>query len=118
MDLIENRTVDEIAVGDRAEIERVLTHPDIAMFATVSADVNPASLEEGEEEGPELTQGIVHGMWAGTMISAVLATRLPGPGTVHLGQIVPSMSATASQCVSKSPASTRVRRTSRSIAAA
>jgi phosphate acetyltransferase len=32
------------------------------------------------------TQGIAHGMWAGTLISAVLATRLPGPGTVHLGQ--------------------------------
>ena len=54
MDLIENRTIDEIGIGDRAEIERVLTQPDMALFATVSADVNPASLEEGEEEGPEL----------------------------------------------------------------
>ncbi|WP_417434092.1 bifunctional enoyl-CoA hydratase/phosphate acetyltransferase [Hoeflea sp.] len=86
MDLIENRTVDEIAVGDRAEIERVLTRPDIALFATVSADVNPASLEDGDEEGQELQQSIAHGMWAGTLISAVLATRLPGPGTVHVGQ--------------------------------
>jgi phosphate acetyltransferase len=86
MDLIENRTVDEIAVGDRAEIERVLTQPDISLFATVSADINPATVVEDDEEGPELTQGIAHGMWAGTLISAVLATRLPGPGTVHLGQ--------------------------------
>jgi len=86
MDLIENRTIDEIMVGDRAEIERVLTHPDMALFATISADVNPASLEEGEEEGPELQQGIAHGMWAGTLISAVVTTHLPGPGTVHLGQ--------------------------------
>ena len=86
MDLIENRTVDEIGIGDRAKIERVLTHPDVTLFATVSADVNPASLDAGDEEGPELQQGIAHGMWAGTLISAVLATRLPGPGTVHLGQ--------------------------------
>ncbi|PHR18734.1 MAG: enoyl-CoA hydratase [Hoeflea sp.] len=86
MDLIENRTIDEIGIGDSAEIERVLTQPDMALFATVSADVNPASLVEGEEEGPELQQGIAHGMWAGTLISAVLATQLPGPGTVHLGQ--------------------------------
>ncbi|WP_324288517.1 hypothetical protein [Hoeflea alexandrii] len=64
MDLIENRTLDEIAVGDRAEIERVLTQPDIALFATVSADINPSTLVDGEEEGPELTQGIAHGMWA------------------------------------------------------
>ncbi len=86
MDLIENRTLDEIKIGDRAEIQRVLTQPDIALFAMVSADINPATLVDGEEEGPELTQGIAHGMWAGTLISAVLATRLPGPGTVHLGQ--------------------------------
>ncbi|MGJ8570009.1 MAG: bifunctional enoyl-CoA hydratase/phosphate acetyltransferase [Hoeflea sp.] len=86
MDLIENRTVDEIAIGDRAEIQRVLTQPDVALFATVSADVNPQNLDAGDEEGPELQQSIAHGMWAGTLITAVLATRLPGPGTVHLGQ--------------------------------
>ncbi|MEM5472268.1 bifunctional enoyl-CoA hydratase/phosphate acetyltransferase [Hoeflea sp. AS60] len=86
MDLIENRTIDEIILGDRAEIERVLTRSDVTLFATVSADVNPASLDAGDEDGPELQQGIVQGMWAGTLISAVLATRLPGPGTVHLSQ--------------------------------
>jgi phosphate acetyltransferase len=86
MDLIENRTIDEIAIGDRAEIERVLTQPDVSLFATVSVDVNPQNLDAGDEEGPELRQGIAHGMWAGTLISAVLATQLPGPGTVHLGQ--------------------------------
>tara|TARA_R110002020_G_scaffold34066_29_gene103890 strand:- start:53930 stop:55333 length:1404 start_codon:yes stop_codon:yes gene_type:complete len=86
MDLIENRTVDEIGIGDHANIERVLTRQDLILFATVSADVNPTAVETDEENGSELQQGIVHGMWAGTLISAVLATRLPGPGTVHLGQ--------------------------------
>ena len=86
MDLIENRTVDEIAVGDQANIERVLTHQDITLFATVSADVNSADVDTDNEEGAALQQSIVHGMWAGSLISAVLATRLPGPGTVHLGQ--------------------------------
>ena len=86
MDLIENRTIDEIAVGDQANIERVLTHQDITLFATVSADVNSADVDTDNEEGAALQQGIVHGMWAGSLISAVLATRLPGPGTVHLGQ--------------------------------
>jgi len=86
MDLIENRTVDEIAIGEHAHIERVLTRQDMILFATVSADVNPAAVSDTEEDGAELQQGIAHGMWAGTLISAVLATRLPGPGTVHLGQ--------------------------------
>ena len=86
MDLIENRTVDEIDIGDHADIERVLTRQDLILFATVSADVNPAAVGDTEEDGTGLQQGIAHGMWAGTLISAVLATRLPGPGTVHLGQ--------------------------------
>lgn len=86
MDLIVNRTIDEIGIGDCAEIERVLTQSEMAQFATVATDVNPACLEAGDPEGTELQQGIAHGMWAGTLISAVLATHLPGPGTVHLGQ--------------------------------
>lgn len=86
MDLVENRTIEEIAIGDHAEIERVLTQSDLNLFATVSADVDPQALDADGEEGPELQQGIAHGMWAGTLVSAVLATKLPGPGTVHLGQ--------------------------------
>lgn len=86
MDMIENRTVDEIVIGDHADIERVLTRQDMMLFATVSADVNPAAVKDERDDDPELQQGIAQGMWAGTLISAVLATRLPGPGTVHLGQ--------------------------------
>lgn len=86
MDLIENRTIDEIEIGDHAEIARVLTRQDITLFASVSADINPAHMEAGDEDAEGLHRGIVHGMWAGTLISAVLTTRLPGPGTVHLGQ--------------------------------
>jgi acyl dehydratase len=103
MDFIENRTIDEIEIGDQAEIERVLTRQDIMLFAAASADINQAHVTEpaqgGEGDGSNeagredqdaddesLEQGIVHGMWAGTLISALLATKLPGPGTVHLGQ--------------------------------
>lgn len=86
MDLIENRTVDEIEIGDEAEIVRVLTRQDITLFASVSADVNPTVVEADDADGLALQQGIGHGMWAGSLISAVLATQLPGPGAVHLAQ--------------------------------
>jgi phosphate acetyltransferase len=86
MDLIENRTIDEIEIGDQAEIERVLTRQDMTLFASSTADINPTHVEAGDEDAQGLQQGIVHGMWAGTLISALLATKLPGPGTVHLGQ--------------------------------
>jgi len=45
MDYLENRTFDEIALGDSATIERTLTHEDIELFAVMSGDVNPAHTE-------------------------------------------------------------------------
>ncbi|MCY0095647.1 bifunctional enoyl-CoA hydratase/phosphate acetyltransferase [Hoeflea ulvae] len=86
MNLIENRTINEIGIGETADLDRVLTRQDIALFATASADVNAADIDAEDEEAAGLQQGIAHGMWAGALISAVLTTRLPGPGTVHLGQ--------------------------------
>jgi phosphate acetyltransferase len=71
-DLVENRTFDEIAIGDSASLSRTLSKDDIALFAVMSGDVNPAI--------------IGHGMWGGALVSAVLGTRLPGPGTIYLGQ--------------------------------
>ena len=71
-DLIENRTFDEIAIGDSASLSRTLSNDDIALFAVMSGDVNPAI--------------IGHGLWGGALVSAVLDTRLPGPGTIYLGQ--------------------------------
>lgn len=86
MDFIENRTLDEIAVGDSAEIERVLTQQDIDLFAVMSGDVNPTHLDVEFAEHSELHHVIAHGMWGGALISAVLGTKLPGPGTVYLNQ--------------------------------
>lgn len=81
-----NRSFDELACGDSAEITAVLTQRDIGLFAAVSGDVNPAHLDP-EFAGRSRFQGIVgHGMWAAALISAVLGTRLPGPGTIYLGQ--------------------------------
>jgi phosphotransacetylase/acyl dehydratase len=71
-DLVENRTFDEIAIGDSASLSRTLSKDDIALFGVMSGDVNPAI--------------IGHGMWGGALVSAVLGTRLPGPGTIYLGQ--------------------------------
>ena len=46
MDYIENRTFDEIKVGDSARLVRTLTKEDINMFAAMSGDVNPAHMDE------------------------------------------------------------------------
>ncbi len=84
--IIENRTFDEIEVGDSASSERTLTQQDIELFALVSGDVNPAHLDPAYAETDLFHKIIVHGMWGGALISALLGTRLPGPGTIYLSQ--------------------------------
>lgn len=86
MSIIENRTYDEIAVGDVAEVTREVTKADIQLFAAVSGDVNPAHLDAEYAAGTRFKDVIMHGMWGGALISAVLGTRLPGPGTIYLSQ--------------------------------
>jgi len=85
-EIIENRTFDEIEVGDSATITRTLSHRDIQLFALVSGDVNPAHLDADFAENDFFRRVIAHGMWGGGLISAVLGTTLPGPGTIYLGQ--------------------------------
>jgi phosphotransacetylase/acyl dehydratase len=85
-DVIENRTFDEIAIGESASLSRILSKDDIALFAVMSGDVNPAHLDEAYAEKSMFHRIIAHGMWGGSLISAVLGTRLPGPGTIYLGQ--------------------------------
>ncbi|MEO5932604.1 MAG: bifunctional enoyl-CoA hydratase/phosphate acetyltransferase [Duganella sp.] len=83
---ISNRTFDEVAVGDSASIERTLTLEDIQLFAVMSGDMNPQHLDPEFAASTRFHGVIAHGMWGAALISAVLGTRLPGPGTVYLGQ--------------------------------
>ncbi|MAM37717.1 bifunctional enoyl-CoA hydratase/phosphate acetyltransferase (plasmid) [Sphingobium naphthae] len=85
-DMIENRTFDELNVGDTASVTRALSKRDIQLFALVSGDVNPAHLDPEFAETDSFRRVIAHGMWGGGLISAVLGTELPGPGTIYLGQ--------------------------------
>jgi len=84
--MIENRTFDEIAVGDSATSVRSLSQEDIDLFAVVSGDVNPAHMDPAYAETDLFHKIIVHGMWGGALISAVFGTKLPGPGTIYLSQ--------------------------------
>jgi phosphate acetyltransferase len=86
MDYVENRTFDEINVGDSASLVRTLTRDDISLFAVMSGDVNPAHVDEEYARSDMFHTIIAHGMWGGALISTLLGTRLPGPGTIYLGQ--------------------------------
>lgn len=88
MEYLENRTYDEIAVGDSASLTRTLTEKDIQVFAIMSGDINPAHVDIEYARSDMFHEIIGHGMWSGALISTVLGTQLPGPGTIYLGQTI------------------------------
>jgi phosphotransacetylase/acyl dehydratase len=86
MEYIENKTFDEIEIGDTAELTRELKPQDIELFAVMSGDINPAHVDLEYAKTDVFHKVIAHGMWGGALISALLGTQLPGPGTIYLNQ--------------------------------
>lgn len=86
MPYIDNVTFDEMAIGQSASLQRKLTRQDIQLFAVMSGDVNPAHVDPEYAEHSIFHGVIGHGMWGGALISTVLGTQLPGPGTIYLKQ--------------------------------
>ena len=86
VDMIENRTFDEIGLGETASLVRTLSREDIDLFAVMSGDVNPAHVDEEYARSDMFHALIAHGMWGASLISTLLGTKLPGPGTIYLSQ--------------------------------
>jgi acyl dehydratase len=85
-DMLENHPFSEIRVGDGASLVRHVTERDIQLFAAVSGDVNPAHVDALYAKSSSFHGIIAHGMLGASLISTVLGTRFPGPGTIYLGQ--------------------------------
>lgn len=77
---------EDLVVGQSARIAKTVTEADILMFAAVSLDTNPVHLDAEAAAASVFKERIAHGMLSAGLISAVLGTRLPGPGTVYLSQ--------------------------------
>lgn len=79
-------TIDRIEVGDRAEVTRVATDGDIAGFVDSVGDYNPIHSDPAYAAGTLFKERIAPGIWTAGLVSAVIGTRLPGPGTIYLSQ--------------------------------
>lgn len=73
-------------VGDRASMEHVFSQADVDTFARLSGDDNPVHLDPEAGRRMGFSGTIIHGMLAASLISRLLGTQLPGPGTIYLGQ--------------------------------
>ena len=81
-----NKTYDEIKVGDSSSLTRTLMPEDVKLFAVLTGDVNPAVVDPQYSESGQFREVIAHGMWSGSLISTVLGTQFPGPGTILVDQ--------------------------------
>ncbi len=80
------RTMDTINIGDTDSFEKTVTETDVYMYAGLTGDINPAHINEKYMKTQVFKGRIVHGMLTAGLVSAVLGNKLPGPGTIYLGQ--------------------------------
>lgn len=83
---LQNKLFSEINVGDKAHYSKYLSEEDVLLFAKVSGDINPVHLDETFAKNTQFGGRIAHGIWSASLISAAIATELPGPGSIYLGQ--------------------------------
>lgn len=86
MNLLENYPINELVVGQTATYSKTLTERDVILFAACSGDVNPVHLDKEYAATTPFGEPIGHGMWTGALVSAAIATCLPGPGSVYRSQ--------------------------------
>ncbi|HEV8306213.1 MAG TPA: MaoC family dehydratase [Methylomirabilota bacterium] len=80
------RTIEELVVGDTAEITKQITAETIREFVETTGDDNPIHSDAAFAATTRFGQIIAPGILTGGLISAVIGTRLPGPGTIYLSQ--------------------------------
>lgn len=75
-----------VQAGQVAEFSKTVTESDVVLFAGITGDFNPAHVDEVQASKSRFGGRIAHGMLSAGFISACIAMRLPGPGTIYLSQ--------------------------------
>lgn len=86
MEEIKGLTIDQMKVGQKASFTKTISEADCYNYAGVSGDFNPAHINEEYAKNTLFKTRIAHGMLTASLISAILGTKLPGPGTIYLSQ--------------------------------
>ena len=77
---------EDLHIGQSASLGKTITEADILMYAAVSLDTNPVHIDAEAAKASIFGERIAHGMLSAGLISALLGTRLPGPGTLSMRQ--------------------------------
>ena len=71
-------------------LEKTVSSSDVVGFAQLTGDRNPIHLSEHFAARTSFGKRIAHGLYTASLISAVLGTRLPGPGAIYISQTLNS----------------------------
>ncbi len=77
---------EELTIGKNAEFSKKITDADVMTFAEVTGDINPVHVDEAAAAKTRFGGRIAHGMLSAGLVSAAIGNRLPGPGSIYLGQ--------------------------------
>ena len=77
---------EKFQVGMKASTSKTITETDVILFAGVSTDINPVHLDEEAAKKGIFGKRVAHGILVSGLISAVLGNKLPGPGSIYMGQ--------------------------------
>jgi 3-hydroxybutyryl-CoA dehydratase len=83
---MEGKTIETLKTGDWAAFTKTISEADVYLFAGVTGDLNPAHVDESYARTTFFKTRIAHGMLLGGLISTVIGTQLPGPGTIYIRQ--------------------------------
>ena len=77
---------EDLKIGMKESVSKTITETDVVLYAGITLDVNPAHLNEEHAKQTMFKHRIAHGMLTAGLVSAVLGTKLPGEGSIYMGQ--------------------------------
>lgn len=77
---------EDLKIGMKESVSKTITETDVILYAGITLDVNPAHLNEEHAKQTMFKHRIAHGMLTAGLVSAVLGTKLPGEGSIYMGQ--------------------------------
>ena len=80
------KTIDELRIGETRQFAKTISESDVYGYAGITGDLNPAHINEEYARNTFFRTRIAHGMLTAGFISAIIGTKLPGPGTIYIGQ--------------------------------
>ncbi len=86
--MTQGKSIEELKVGDSAQISKTISEIDIELFAKATGDFNPVHLDAVYAEKTMFKGRIAHGLLSVGFFSTLLGTILPGYGTIYLSQEV------------------------------